>query len=714
MTDLWSFLLQTLTASGAALLLLAVKYLLEDKLPPRWHFAIWGLLGLVLIIPAGHHGRYVLINWTWIVETLKTWLAGEYTLTRVIAPIPLPLSLISSFAHFIAEADWTDWLYLVYLTGVLIVSARYLTGYIRLRHALRQGAPASSDLTARIEAVAQQYHLPCCRAIAVPGLSSAFICGLFHPVIALPTDAGTDTGTDAWADAGTDTGIDAGAESKANAKAASGIPSGIDDKVLLHELLHLKYKDVVWGWVICFFRCIHWCNPLLWYCANRAANDLEARCDQRALELLDGEERRDYGRILLSMADERYARTPGTSSMANGGRNIRRRIEAIAWFKHYPRGMRLVSACIAVILAAPLLLGARPQSLYRGCLNPSGSYLKSPMNFSAAMAYARTFICTTPAGAADTYAKSVLAQNGCYRAMCAPLSEQASIADSMRRSIRENQSPLWDTGLSVWPDTQTGYALYNLRPVGEDAYEGLLVIQCSEPIDSPPAAPDEGNTMYLAIQSLRIEKEGSRFVVTPLDDFQIIRTAETNLKTGCEDLPSLCYEGQSSGFNVRLKYQTVCTVDSYIQTDGWFPTVTYDTVPKPEADFSYMCHSAVYVTADVSYTGDPAELEDIYQIGVSCGPMVLGDPRPVLTALPEDFIGGGSVSNGKQYGSRTWEPDEAPDWTADVFITGGGHGGSGLPSEDVSQPEAFAADLYLNNKKTAELTLLPVEGGIAP
>ena len=52
MTDLWGFLLQTLTASGAAVLLLVVKAMFRDKLPPRWQFAAWGVLGLVLL-PAG-------------------------------------------------------------------------------------------------------------------------------------------------------------------------------------------------------------------------------------------------------------------------------------------------------------------------------------------------------------------------------------------------------------------------------------------------------------------------------------------------------------------------------------------------------------------------------------------------------------------------------------------------------------------------------------
>ena len=57
MTDSWGFLLQTLTASEAALLLLLVKAMFRDKLSPRWQFGIWSILGLVLLIPAGLGGR---------------------------------------------------------------------------------------------------------------------------------------------------------------------------------------------------------------------------------------------------------------------------------------------------------------------------------------------------------------------------------------------------------------------------------------------------------------------------------------------------------------------------------------------------------------------------------------------------------------------------------------------------------------------------------
>ncbi len=131
MTDLWGFLLQTLTASGAAVLLLVVKAMFRDKLPPRWQFAAWGVLGLVLL-PAGLGGRYALLNWPWLVETVKTIFSGDYSLTRVLAPIPLP----------------------------------------RLR------VPST--------AAAEKYGLPTCPSVEVPGLTSAFICGVFWPVLALP------------------------------------------------------------------------------------------------------------------------------------------------------------------------------------------------------------------------------------------------------------------------------------------------------------------------------------------------------------------------------------------------------------------------------------------------------------------------------------------------------------------------------------------------
>lgn len=649
MTDLWGFLLQTLTASGAAALLLVVKALFRDKLSPRWQFAAWGVLGLVLLVPAGLGGRYALVNWPWLVETAKTALAGDYSLTRVLVPIPLPRLRVPETA--------ADWLYAVYAAGVLVLLIRYVLSYVRLRLALRHGAPAGEVRTAQIGAVAERYGLPVCRAVEVPGLTSAFICGVFRPVLALP--AGTEA----------------------------------DDKVLLHELLHLRHRDAAWGLVICLLRCLHWCNPLLWYCADRASNDLEARCDQRVLELLEGEERRDYGRILLSMANEKYARAPGTSSMANGGKNIRRRIESIARFKKYPAGMALVSVCVAVTLAAPLLLGTRADAVYEG-----GGSLPRNMDVSAAMASARTVWCTTPAGALDTYAKSVLDQNGVYRAMCAPLEEQAAIGEELRANTEAGVYPTWDTGLPCWPNTQSGYAVYNLELVGGDAYEGLLVVELNYPPEGQAA--EESHT-WLAGQSLRTERQDGRWVVLPLGEFQAVETNWGSLPPyNCENLPAYLYEARTENFTVRLRYQTAFRVDSYVQNNSWFfSSQSFDTTPQPQGEFTAMDGQEL----SVIYTGDPADKDEIRSIGVSCAPVQEGEERPELRKAGTGNVGGSS-SDGSNWGARSLERD----WGPEVRISGGG--GSRHP-KDFDQPAVYAADLYINGVKQAELTLLPVEGG---
>ena len=123
----------------------------RDKLSPRWQFGVWGLLALVLLLPAGWGGRYALVNWPWLVETLKTLLAGDYGLTAVTAPVPLPPAGPPETA--------ADWLFLIYAAGVLALLGRYGASYLRLRRALRRGNPAGPEAAARIRETAE--HTAC-------------------------------------------------------------------------------------------------------------------------------------------------------------------------------------------------------------------------------------------------------------------------------------------------------------------------------------------------------------------------------------------------------------------------------------------------------------------------------------------------------------------------------------------------------------------------
>ena len=391
MGNIWEFLLQTLTVSLAAAVLLIVKYLLTDKLSPRWQYGVWGLLALRALIPAGT-ARQVLLPLPVWVDMWKT--AAERGLGSAYASPWSPLDAGSVLPlPSGAPRSLTDWLFLVYVLGVLGWLLWKAAAYARLRLVLRRGTPASAEVSARLAAVCEKYGLRSCRAVEVEGLPTAFVCGVIRPVLALPR-------------------------------------GGADDKVLLHELLHLKYFDAAQGIFWCLIRALHWCDPFMHYVLDRVGNDLESLCDQRVLERLEGEERREYGGILLGMANAKYARAPGTSSISNGGKNISRRIAAIVRFKLYPRGMALASVCIVLVLAAPLLLGSSGTDI-------GHMYPNELDGLDRSLAAARTTRCRTPAAALDTYAKGLIYDNGVFLAAASPFEKHGELYEGMRASRAE-------------------------------------------------------------------------------------------------------------------------------------------------------------------------------------------------------------------------------------------------------------------------------------
>ena len=420
MGNIWEFLYQTLNVSLVAALLLLVKWLLHDKLPPRWQYGVWVILALRVLLPAATSRGLVPSLALWL-ETAKS--AAEMHLASAYSGAFEVISLESSFPWIdAAPVSVTDWLFVLYAAGVLATVLRYAAQYLRLRRLLRRGEPVCAATEAAIAAVAEEHGLRKCRAVAVPGLKSAFVCGVFRPVLAVPEGETPDR------------------------------------KILLHELLHLRYCDALQNALWSLMRALHWCNPFMQYVFDRIGNDMESLCDQRVLERLRGEERREYGGILLGMASESYARVPGTSSISNGAANIARRIEAIVRFKLYPRGMALVGVCSVIVLGVALLTGA--QAGYR----ETGSVTQ-------ALAISRLERCTTLAGALDVYAHGLSDGNAMYLASASPMDRQEEFYELMTGGgevAADIRALLADVRRTYEP------RVYNLRPDGEGGYLATL------------------------------------------------------------------------------------------------------------------------------------------------------------------------------------------------------------------------------------------------
>ncbi|WP_277102976.1 M56 family metallopeptidase, partial [Clostridium phoceensis] len=539
MFDLWSFLHQTAAASMAALFVLVLQHIFRDKLSPQWQYAVWMVVVLRLILPVGWLGRSAIADLTGLGEALRTWVelgldsawSSPWTPSLPLAGIPIPPA--GGLPRSV-----TDWLFLLYLAGVLLSALWLAAGGLRLRRSLGEAVPVAGARLEAVAALAERFGLSMPRRVVESrAASTPFLVGVVRPVLVLPMG---------WAP---------------------------DRKVILHELIHLKQRDVAAGWVTALFRCVHWCNPFLWRIFDRIDNQREQRCDQLVLERLEGEDRRDYGRVLLSMADDGRRRFPGATTMANGGQNIKARIQAITRFKAFPRGMGLVSVCMVVTLTLSLVVGlpvsaADPLPGAVRLLGPVGS-----------LSYALSHRPATVGGALDAYSKGIYAQyhdvQDCYayQAMTLPQEQLPDLVEEWRQTDR--------AGWSVLPGTDPRSASYRTGPIfrglsydGEGGYWTQMYFFRDE------GGPREGTEHSIGYRrhTLHLQRrEDGTWTVSPLSvqtgrlaspfEWEQIRlTSYDNLPFPSQEPPVFTWHGEADGVELELWPEAELRVqDAYIE-----------------------------------------------------------------------------------------------------------------------------------------------------
>jgi beta-lactamase regulating signal transducer with metallopeptidase domain len=104
--------------------------------------------------------------------------------------------------------------------------------------------------------------------------------------------------------------------------------------VILHELLHIRRRDVLVNWISVLALAPHWFNPLAWLAMRRLRADQELACDAAVLGLLEPAERGAYGRTLLKQLQGFPAArlAAGLVPLITFRHNIKRRIIMITEF----------------------------------------------------------------------------------------------------------------------------------------------------------------------------------------------------------------------------------------------------------------------------------------------------------------------------------------------------------------------------------------------
>ena len=130
--------------------------------------------------------------------------------------------------------------------------------------------------------------------------------------------------------------------------------------MMLHELIHCKYKDALSNYMMCIFVVVYWFNPFVWIAAGKIRLEREVACDSGVLALLEKEEYADYGNTLLKVTRNR--KNIGFSvGLGMGGeiKHTRRRITEIAAFGRRPAMQKrlgfFVTSLVLVFLALTFL-----------------------------------------------------------------------------------------------------------------------------------------------------------------------------------------------------------------------------------------------------------------------------------------------------------------------------------------------------------------------
>ena len=373
LTPFFQWLLKTTVQASILLcLILLVKIAFRQKLPIRWHYYLWLLLLIRLILPWSPQSRISIYNFMpqsssrqesapvtvsvkshesitssseFETETGQAQSAqGETTNTNT----EQPESLITSEPATVPTAMGTDivpsviakttpaitpefWQILSFLwfTGFLA-----LAGYISVRNIVlwraikKERQVTDQQILELLEDCKMQMRIQTVVGVVVTDkIKSPALFGFIRPRLLLPEGLLEELNLDEL------------------------------QYVFLHELAHLRRHDIYLGWIVSLLQVLHWFNPLIWFAFRRMRTDQELACDALALSTMSTDEPPKYGRTLVNLF-ERFSQVnyvPSIAGILEDRSQLERRIKMITKYNKSSYRWSPLAAILIIILGSVTL-----------------------------------------------------------------------------------------------------------------------------------------------------------------------------------------------------------------------------------------------------------------------------------------------------------------------------------------------------------------------
>ena len=101
--------------------------------------------------------------------------------------------------------------------------------------------------------------------------------------------------------------------------------------IFLHELSHYKRKDIVINWIMALLQIVYFFHPLIWYAFYKIHEECEVSCDAAALRYVKEEEYQSYGNTIIKLIKlfSESNLIPTTAGIGKNKSNYKRRITMI-------------------------------------------------------------------------------------------------------------------------------------------------------------------------------------------------------------------------------------------------------------------------------------------------------------------------------------------------------------------------------------------------
>ena len=337
----------SITGSVIAIILFILKPLVRNRLPKSVQYYLWFVVLVALVVPIS---RFIVLpdstsNVPAISKAVDWYVVSNEDIFERIRPyeaensddfIGIPESNMAEVEALI-PATWVpeavDWFRLSHYIGVIIYLAFIYCSYNAFTSKIkRRNTTAATEENAVLAELCGNRRIPL--LYRNPLAATPMLVGVFHPAIILPDREYTNEQLRA---------------------------------VLLHELTHLRRKDVLVKWLTVLVSALHWFNPIVWLVRREIDRACELSCDEAVIRNLDTDGKQNYGETLLYVAaDSKTPHAVLSTTMCEEKKALKERLGAIMKSKKHTRLAIIVSAVLIIAIGGTaVVLGAGRATIYK-------------------------------------------------------------------------------------------------------------------------------------------------------------------------------------------------------------------------------------------------------------------------------------------------------------------------------------------------------------